>query len=235
MKRTAILLFAFALLFSCNNKNKESDKTYDSWKMEMAEIRKDHSEALSILTGFEKKIDTHKERLKEFASYIDGSKKEIATLRAKKKQKEASALEKKIIESADKNMKKHIHFVSFLDNLMAAQGTFEGKKFNLIPVPEDNAVTKFNSLDDAIAFWMKEKNNINTGHDKALSIIMDLKNHIHQHQAEIKAFSEKIANQKGQNVTPELEDNYKENKKKYDEFVPLLKSLKQIQQQFEGK
>jgi|AntAceMinimDraft_14_1070370.scaffolds.fasta_scaffold09974_2 septal ring factor EnvC (AmiA/AmiB activator) len=227
MKKTAILLLVLITLFSCKNESKEYDKIYNSWKGEMAEIKKGHTETLSILDSFEQKIDDHKKRLKEFTTFIDAE--------TSKGTENVSKLEEDIVNKANVNIKKHEHFLVFLNNLSALQGTFDNKPFELSIIPDESAITKFNSLNEATSFWINEKNNINDGHNKALSIIEDLKNHIHYHQKEIKEFTQKIEEaKKGKKAVSELEDNYNSNKNKHEHFVGLLANLKQVQRQFEG-
>lgn len=226
MKKSAILLILTVALFSC--KNEKYNKINDSWKSEITEINKGHTEALSILDGFKQKIVGHKKRLKDFTTLI-----ETETANRTKNDME---LEKDILKKANLNIKKHEHFSYFLNNLIALQGVFEDKPFELYEIPNESDVTKFNSLKEATSFWVAEKNNINAGHNKALSIISDLENHIHNHQKAIKEFTQKIENEpKDKKAMTELENNYNSNKKKHTNFVNFLANLKQVQQQFEGK
>jgi len=60
-------------------------------------------------------------------------------------------------------------------------------------IPDESAITKFNSLNEATSFWINEKNNINDGHNKALSIIEDLKkSHTSSPKRKFKEFTQKI-------------------------------------------
>lgn len=226
MKKAALLLLVLATTFSCTDE--KYNKIYDSWKTEMVEINKGHTEALSILDGFKQKIDDHKKRLKEFTAFI-----ETETANGTKGN---AKLEEDILKKANENIKKHEHFSYFLNNLSATQGVFENKPFELQTIPDESNIKKFNSLKDATSFWIAEKDNINAGHNKALSIIADLENHIHNHQKAIKEFTQKIGNEpKDKKAMEELENNYNLNKKKHNNFVSFLGNLKQVQQEFEGK
>lgn len=226
MKKAALLLLVLATTFSCTDE--KYNKIYDSWKTEMVEINKGHTEALSILDGFKQKIDDHKKRLKEFTAFI-----ETETANGTKGN---AKLEEDILKKANENIKKHEHFSFFINNLSATQGVFENKPFELQTIPDENNIKKFNSLKDATSFWIAEKDDINAGHNKALSIIADLENHIHNHQKAIKEFTQKIGNEpKDKKAMEELENNYNSNKKKHNNFVSFLGNLKQVQQEFEGK
>ena len=228
MGKAAILLLAFATLVSCKSECKKYNEVYKKWKGEMTEISKGHDEALSILNSFQLKIDQHKERLKKFTMYVDAE--------TSKGTKNVAKLEQKIVKESNVNIKEHEHFLVFLNNLRALQGTFENKPFELNSLPEENDVKKFSSLKEATAFWINEKDNINEDHNKALSIITNLEDHIHHHQKEIKEFTSKIdAEKKDKKAKSELEKNYTSNKVKHDRFVAFLKNLKQVKEQFEGK
>ncbi len=226
MKKTATLLFVLVTFLSCKNDDKEYQKIYDSWKVEMVDINSTHSEALSILESFEQKIDTHKKKLQEFTVYIDTN--------TSKGTINSSKLEEDILRKANINIMKHEVFSVFLNNLRVLQGVFENKPFELVITPEESEIRKFNSLNEATTFWINEKNYINDEHDKALLIIKDLKNHIHHHQKEIEEFTQKIEEQKIEaKAIAELKENYNSNKKKHEHFIEFLINLKQIKQQFE--
>jgi hypothetical protein len=226
MKKATILLLVLATTFAC--KNEKYNKMYDSWKTEMIEINTGHTEALSILDRFKQKIDGHKKRLKDFTTLI-----ETETTNGTKSDMK---LEEDILKKANLNIKKHEHFSFFLNNLSALQGVFEDKPFELYSIPNESDIKKFNSLKEATSFWITEKDNINAGHNKALSIVSDLENHIHNHQKAIKEFTQKFGNEpKDKKAMTELENNYNSNKKKHNHFVSFLGNLKQVQQEFEGK
>ncbi|MDG1328806.1 MAG: hypothetical protein P8P27_01080 [Flavobacteriaceae bacterium] len=228
MKKIAIILLIFATLSSCKNDNKEYNKTYDSWKTEMSQIKIGHTEALSILDNFDQIIYNHKKRLKEFTAFIN--------TQTSKEIENSSKLEEDIVSEANINIKKHEHFMVFLNNLSALQGIFENKIFELYSISNLTPFPQFNSLNQATKFWLNEKNIINDDHNKALSIIKELKNHIYNHQKEIKEFTEKIEKYKiEKKAVSKLEDNYNLNKIKHDQFVLFLNNLKTVQQQFEEK
>lgn len=250
MKKLIFLFAIIGLLASCK-KESQSEKykeIYNKWSSEMDSINNGHDTALSIMDGFQQKIENHKKSIREFGAYIDSTKLEIATLKGKSKQKEVTELEGKILEVCNKNLKKHEHFGVFLNNLSALQGIFESKSFALTALPDEAAIKKFTSLDEAVTFWTGEMAAINEGHDKGLGIIKELKGHIHHHQKEIAGFTQKIEELKGKadiaakdkkneelkTIEADLENNYTLNSKKHAHFLGFLENLKTVQQQFEN-
>lgn len=238
MKKVVFLLAFVTMLTSCKKTEESKYKeAYSTWKSEINTVEAGHEQALSIVDGFQQKINGHKKRLKEFSTYIaDATKKGI----------KGAELEKEILAKCNENFKKHAHFGVFLNNLSALQGVFENKPFTLSEV-ENAKVESFGSVKDAIAFWTAEADVINAGHNKALGIIGDLKNHIGNHQKEIAQFTTKIEELKGKadiankaNKTSELKvieadlnRNYKLNKTKHKHFKGFLENLETVQKQFE--
>ena len=100
-----VFVFAFAMMLtSCKKEESKYQKTYDTWKSEMNEISNGHDEALSIMDGFQQKIDNHKKRISEFSMYIsDVSKKGI----------KGAELEKEILSKCNENFKKTHTFYRF--------------------------------------------------------------------------------------------------------------------------
>lgn len=239
MKKTVFLLVFVIMLTSCKKPIESKYKeAYTAWQSEMNAIGSEHNVALTIMDGFQQKIDGHKKRISEFSAYItDATKKGI----------KGGKLEKEILEKCNENFKKHTHFGVFLNNLSALQGVFENKPFTLSAI-ESAKVESFSSVKDAIKFWTAEADVINAGHDKALGILGNLKNHIHNHQKEIAQFTTKIEELKGQadiaagaskadelkTIEADLNGNYEFNKKKHDHFKGFLENLKVVQKQFEG-
>ena len=239
MKRIVAVL-AFVTMFASCKKTEESKyhEAYDTWKSEINTVEAGHEQALSIMDGFQQKINNHKKSINEFSSYI---------AEASKKGIKGAKLEKEILTKCNENFKKHSHFTGFLNNLSALQGVFENKSFTLSAV-ENIEVENFSSLKDAVSFWTTEADVINAGHNKALSVIGDLKNHIHHHQKEIGQFTQKIEELKGKadiaskaskgeelkEIEADLNNNYKLNQKKHEHFIGFLDNLKAVQKQFES-
>ena len=238
MKKAILLLAFVTVLTSCKTEESKYLEAYNTWKGEINTIEAGHEEALSIMDGFQQKIDGHKKRLSEFSTYIaDATEKGI----------KGAELEKEILTKCNENFKKHAHFGVFLNNLSALQGVFENKPFMLSAV-EDAKVESFDSVKDAIAFWTAEADVINAGHNKALGVIGDLKKHIHHHQKEINQFTTTIEALKGKadiankdskaeelkTIEADLDNNYELNKKKHEHFKGFLENLKVVQKQFEG-
>lgn len=238
--RKLVATLVLVVIFASCKKTEESKykEAYNTWKSEINKVEAGHEDALSIMDGFQQKIDEHKKRISEFSTNIDD---------ALKKGIKGAELEKEILEKCNKNFKKHAHFGVFLNNLSALQGMFENKPFTLSAV-ENVKVESFGSVKDAINFWTAETANINAGHNKALGIIGDLKKHIHHHQKEISQFTTKIEELKGKadiadkaNKDDELKEiekklniNFESNKKKHDHFKSFLNNLILVQKQFEN-
>ncbi len=223
-KSTLLLTLILLVLFSCENNNDK--KVIDSWKTEMNLIKQGHQEALSILDGFETKINTHKKDLSDFTSHFEN---EVAN-----GTKSDPSLEDELVKKINENIIKHEKFALFLNNLRALQGSFENKSFELQDIPAENTISNFASLKDATTYWVLEEDNINAGHNEALSIIRDLEDKIFNHQKLIQDFTTKIQNERvGKREIEELKTNYSINKDKHENFMRFFNNLKKVQEQFE--